>query len=152
METKIDNLRKLIRETAQRNLEENTEYEIIMESARRQARRDISEWVRIIEQEIKLGLPFVTLYEKPLRQFGLLDRLCGKARDTEPNVDRTFLRNKNEMIARITGDAYAKELGTLLGRPFVVIFSEGGFSSGDPGLDNGGNFDAKIHVSWDIYA
>ena len=152
MASGYDDLRSLIEQSALQNSGQDAEMLArLVESAKQRARQDAPEWARIIRIQVNEVEPWVYLYETPLRQFGILDHLFGRARDTEPSVDRSFLRmwRSDEFNASVFGKAYAKELGAILGKPFVATFSKRSYAAGDPGMDNGGEIQAQIKVSWD---
>lgn len=128
MTSDIERLKARIKKEHERNLAENQrireEHERSAESARRQARRDVPQWVSTIER-LLMRFPAsqqVTLHAK--RLFGIFDweanKLC-----PEPSVDREFLRYSDEDEGLLAGEAYAKELRSILGQPFLVVFHPG---------------------------
>ena len=150
MASDIERVRKLIGHIASGGLRDvnpqiakyEREISKLVERARKQARRDLEEWIRVVEIEAKKGHSLVELSGRPMR-LSWWDR---KTLPIEPSVDRTFLlEGCDRSDARIFGEAYARELKVLLGEPFFTTYHEGYLSDHDtsPSWRS-----AKVCVSW----
>jgi hypothetical protein len=152
MTSEIERLRRLALEAAAER-RKDPETTRVIERVRQQARSDVPEWTRLIEQRIKNGGPFVYLHERNT-SFNWYRWLTGDSTRNEPNLNRAFLllHHTNKELANLAGKAYAEELGAILGPPFEVTFQEGGFAgyseSAGPADYNGVEMIASITVSW----